>query len=253
MSENIGYRAYDEGVRQLTVEEWVAILQDEEVTHENNIQILNAFFSSVKNYASYGKEIARKLGYAGDNVNGQIKGHAIRIAKKYNVEFSLHRDGKTRYWAFFFYGQNKESSPFWQKLKPNLVEAMKRVSLPDDTSESIVYNPTAPEGKRIQCYVTKYERSPVNRSAAIQWHIKQYGELCCCVCGFSFEKTYGGHGIGFIEVHHKKPLHSRDEEVVIDPKTDLECLCSNCHRMIHHERGAIFTSDELRAIIEEKK
>ncbi|MBR3918614.1 MAG: HNH endonuclease [Clostridia bacterium] len=69
------------------------------------------------------------------------------------------------------------------------------------------------------------------------------------VCGFDFEKTYGDLGKDFIEVHHTKPLFSLEEEVKINPRTDLVCVCSNCHRMIHRKRDSIISIDELKKII----
>lgn len=59
------------------------------------------------------------------------------------------------------------------------------------------------------------------------------------VCGFDF-KRYGACGKNFIEVHHVKPLYDLEKEEIIDPKTDLVCLCSNCHRIIHRKRDFIF-------------
>ena len=100
-----------------------------------------------------------------------------------------------------------------------------------------------PEGKRYQHYVTKYERDPKNRIAAIRIHGTK-----CQVCGFDFEKAYGGYGRGFIEVHHIVPLSTMDEEVLVDPEKDLVCVCSNCHRMIHRKRNAILTIEELKSI-----
>ena len=101
------------------------------------------------------------------------------------------------------------------------------------------------EGKRKQYYTTRYERSRKNREDAIRIH-----GTVCMACSFNFEKTYGDIGKGFIEVHHIKPLSSRDEEIVVNPETDLVCVCSNCHRMIHHIPGKVLTVEELRNIIQ---
>jgi 5-methylcytosine-specific restriction protein A len=84
------------------------------------------------------------------------------------------------------------------------------------------------EGQASYFYSKKYERNPKNRLAAIKIH----GCRCAC-CGFDFEKVYGKRGTGFIEIHHNKPLHSLDEEIVINPLTDFSPVCSNCHRIIH--------------------
>lgn len=100
------------------------------------------------------------------------------------------------------------------------------------------------EGKKTVIYTTKYERSAKNREDAKRIHGTK-----CMICGFDFEKIYGERGKDFIEVHHIKPLYSRDEEVRINPRTDLICVCSNCHRMIHRRKNNILTPDELRALI----
>ena len=99
------------------------------------------------------------------------------------------------------------------------------------------------EGKRLLRYGTVYERSKRNRDAVIRIHGTK-----CMVYGFDFEKTYGEIGRNFIEVHHIKPLFT-SEEMIIDPETDMVCLCSNCHRMIHRIKGKILTCDELKEMI----
>jgi|GEM_PF-7064084 len=114
----------------------------------------------------------------------------------------------------------------------------------NDTNESTVHNPAAPEGKRTQHYVTKYERSAKNRAAAIVYH-----GLTCAVCGFNFAARYGAQGSGYIEVHHNKPLYSLDEEILINPTTDLDCVCANCHRMFHRKKDAILTVAELKSLL----
>lgn len=101
----------------------------------------------------------------------------------------------------------------------------------------------SPEGEKKAQYVTKYERDPKNRAAAIKIH-----GLKCAVCGFDFEKTYGEQGQGFIEVHHIKPLYTLDEVMVINPEMDLICLCSNCHRMIHRKRNQILSVEQLKEL-----
>lgn len=106
----------------------------------------------------------------------------------------------------------------------------------------------AREGRRIVYYGRKYERNPRNRKAAIRIH-----GLTCMACGLNFEEKYGELGQGFIEVHHVKPLNSLDEEIVVNPETDLVCLCSNCHSMIHRKKNYIMSLDELREVLEKKQ
>lgn len=61
------------------------------------------------------------------------------------------------------------------------------------------------------------------------------GSLTCEVCGFDFKEAYGELGVGYIEVHHTKPVHM----LLAGSKTklaDLALLCANCHRMAHRRR-----------------
>lgn len=110
-----------------------------------------------------------------------------------------------------------------------LEQSCNTMSEQTDNLETIVYS--GKEGNQKQYYVTKYERNPENRKEAI--HIHGYA---CQVCGFDFEKVYGELGKEYIEVHHIKPLYSLDEETIVNPETDLICVCSNCHRMLHRKR-----------------
>lgn len=114
----------------------------------------------------------------------------------------------------------------------------------DDPLESFVVS-EGKEGKKVARYVTKYERKPKNRNAAIKIHGYK-----CMACNFEYEKFYGEIGKDFIEVHHVKPLYSLEQEEEINPETDLVCLCANCHRMIHKKRGSIMTVDELKGVIQ---
>jgi 5-methylcytosine-specific restriction enzyme A len=100
-----------------------------------------------------------------------------------------------------------------------------------------------PEGAAKYSYSKRYERDPVNRRKAIEIH-----GCVCSVCGFDFESRYGERGKGYIEIHHTKPLSSDDDEVIIDPKTDLIPVCSNCHRMIHRRKDDVLSIENMLSI-----
>ncbi|MEK5063707.1 HNH endonuclease [Cytobacillus sp. FSL R5-0596] len=101
------------------------------------------------------------------------------------------------------------------------------------------------EGKAVQYYGNKYERSPVNRKKALELH-----GFCCKVCDFNFEKAYGERGKEFIEVHHIKPLHTLGgKQEFFDPRTDLIPVCSNCHRIIHRRPDNVLSIDEMKKIV----
>lgn len=112
------------------------------------------------------------------------------------------------------------------------------------TEQDTVDTESRVEGKKKQYYTTRYERDLKNRNAAIRIHGTK-----CMICGFDYEKVYGELGKGYIEVHHIKPLSSQNEEVNVNPDTDLICVCANCHRMLHRYRNYIISIDELRGIV----
>lgn len=101
------------------------------------------------------------------------------------------------------------------------------------------------EGRRNRRFTNYYERNPKLRAAAIL----HYGTKCM-VCGFDFEKVYGEHGAGYIEVHHLRPVSSLQEQTKVDPNTDMAVVCSNCHRMIHRNKDKILSIEELREILQ---
>lgn len=73
------------------------------------------------------------------------------------------------------------------------------------------------------------------------------GKLECEVCRFDFGRVYGQLGEGYIECHHKTPLH----KLRVAQKTTLEDLalvCANCHRMLHKSINTL-TVEELKKIV----
>lgn len=71
--------------------------------------------------------------------------------------------------------------------------------------------------------------------------LKKLGKLECEICSFDFHVKYGELGYGFIECHHKVPLHALASitETKLD---DLALVCSNCHRMLH-SKNSVSISD----------
>jgi 5-methylcytosine-specific restriction enzyme A len=90
------------------------------------------------------------------------------------------------------------------------------------------------EGGVIMRLHKRYERDPKLITAKKQF-AKSAGAITCEVCDFDFQSTYGELGMGYIEVHHTKPVHTMEA----GHKTkleDLALLCANCHRMAHRRR-----------------
>jgi 5-methylcytosine-specific restriction protein A len=104
-----------------------------------------------------------------------------------------------------------------------------------------------PEGRAIQTLTTRYERSRLNREACIQLKGAR-----CTVCGFDFAEFYGILGIGYVEVHHLKPVSSIGPDYRIDIASDLTPLCSNCHAMAHREDPPV-RLERLRELVEARR
>jgi 5-methylcytosine-specific restriction protein A len=99
------------------------------------------------------------------------------------------------------------------------------------------------EGSMRHVQTRKYERSKFNRNIAIQLH----GERCLG-CGFHFREVYGDVGAGVIEVHHLIPVHLMEQARVVDPRTELVPLCSNCHTIVH-KKDPPFTLSQLQFFV----
>lgn len=124
-------------------------------------------------------------------------------------------------------------------LKKKLVQGSGRPSVtrsPDEVADSKNYY----EGATKSVRVNAYERNDKARLACI----KHYG-LSCCICGFNFEEAYGEMGVGFIHIHHLKPLSEIGEAYQVDPVKDLRPVCPNCHAMIHIRKKP-FSMEEVK-------
>lgn len=116
---------------------------------------------------------------------------------------------------------------------------------PGDAVEPGSETSSAREGS-VESYVAKRrERDPKLRDAKIKSATAGGEPLACEVCSFDFEMKYGRRGRGYIEVHHKNPLHVTG--AVVTELEDLALLCANCHRMVH--RGSWVMPDELASVM----
>ena len=136
--------------------------------------------------------------------------------------------------------KGKEDSTLVAVMPLDCFETYLRYAFDETDKEKCYIN--RKEGDVVELFTTRYERDPKLRTLAIDIH----GTICM-VCGFSYRKKYGKLGEGFIEVHHIKPLSEGIREV--NPETDMVCICSNCHRMIHRKRDYVMTVDELKSLV----
>lgn len=105
----------------------------------------------------------------------------------------------------------------------------------------------AKEGRLLTSLHLRRERSSKLIDQKKKFALKKSGKLECEACGFDFARVYGARGMGFIECHHTKPVHSFGDghKTTTD---DLALLCANCHRMIHTARPWL-QIEELRSIL----
>jgi len=87
---------------------------------------------------------------------------------------------------------------------------------------------TYAEGSRRDVVQTQIERSGAARDSCIDTH-----GTTCIACGFNFGAVYGAIGEGFIHVHHCNPVSLGVRDV--DPVSEMQPLCPNCHAMVHRE------------------
>lgn len=76
------------------------------------------------------------------------------------------------------------------------------------------------------------------------------GKLACEACGIDFGEMYGDFADGYIECHHRTPLH------VSGPTSttlaDLALICANCHRVVHLARPWMAVED-LGKLVESRR
>ena len=123
-----------------------------------------------------------------------------------------------------------------------IVRAGELAKAADVTLDGLAYE----EGGLLLVEHYKRERSTKLRSKKISAVLAAGEPIACEVCAFNFEKFYGERGRGYIEVHHKLPLHVAGQSQT--RLQDLALLCANCHRMIHNKKTWL-TPDELKALI----
>lgn len=125
------------------------------------------------------------------------------------------------------------------------VERERRRPLVFDENEVVVEGPAEITETR------RRARSARLRKAAVD-HFTTKGSLCCAVCSFDFEGAYGERGAGYIEIHHRKPIYTyeqEDEEQTIrEALENLVPVCANCHRMLHRRRDDVWTVERLKEV-----
>jgi hypothetical protein len=92
----------------------------------------------------------------------------------------------------------------------------------EDEDDAEVYA----EGRVSYALHRKLERNPKIAKKVKNKRLREKGDLCCDVCGFSFHERYGAIGIGFIEAHHTVPVPSLKGRQSTK-LADMALVCSN--------------------------
>lgn len=113
------------------------------------------------------------------------------------------------------------------------------------------------EGALDRRTIEQRRRSEKLRKVAIQeFKRKHENRVFCEACNFDFSKTYGKYGKDFIEVHHKMPVHEMNirgsRNQLTEALKGVTLLCSNCHRIVHREKGQMLSISKLKKIIKGK-
>lgn len=66
--------------------------------------------------------------------------------------------------------------------------------------------------------------------------VKRYGRLICERCCFVPSEELGPLGDACIEVHHNATAVAKMRRLTNTRLVDLQCLCANCHKIIHREQ-----------------
>ena len=118
---------------------------------------------------------------------------------------------------------------------------------PVHPAEEIPDGSTYSEGSVTHILVNRYERDAKAREACIA----HYG-VKCDLCGFVFGDFYGDIALGFIHVHHIRPISTLGPNYNVNPIEDLRPVCPNCHAILHRRHPA-YSLQEVRQSIRAKK
>ena len=241
----------------ISAQTFATLLKDREIFTDDTLKIVEYFYLEEDHQATT-KYIVEKYNLSqGMNFNSKICKVVRSIYKKLgdDVVVSQHNQDKPSYWCILFHGWHEGvNNHFVWKLREEVVTAIEELGLfgektknetANSGSETFIYK----EGRLVEEYTVKYERSAKIRDAFLKYFIRKNGNVFCEACGFDFEKVYGALGAGFIEVHHNKPVSSFEDEHTVDIHKDLNCLCANCHRMIHHINGEIISVKQLKKLL----
>lgn len=92
------------------------------------------------------------------------------------------------------------------------------------------------EGSQKRVQHLRRERAPGLAKMKKRRFVEEHGHLFCERCHVIPSKALGPLGDACIEVHHSKTAIAKMGENARTRLADLQCLCANCHRIVHREQ-----------------
>ncbi|MCL2789474.1 MAG: HNH endonuclease [Desulfobulbus sp.] len=240
---------------ELTKEQFVEILRDPKITYDLDKRLFKYIYSC-PNHEAAASVAGKALGYGGKStqapLNSEIGRLAKRIAKGYDIDFTVRSERKYKYWDLFFKGRNKDGLFIWM-LKPNLIEALREsgivayTELDDDSEEQKAIQrakpATAREIKgsedRPLDYTGTEKSKTIKKNSSFAKRALQDAEYTCQVD--STHKTFiTVYDVPYMEGHHLIPCTvDRSEAFMKEYKKNIDCvaniicICPTCHRAVH--------------------
>lgn len=227
--------------------------------HEFGLPLLSAKVINVQTQAA-GEGFYPLYGELGIDTNGRSPAELyreekekIRLCKEWNilVDFlGLDLDmpqptGKSTEYASHPLQQSDNTLKVVEEILDNSsnVES-ENLLYPEQINSHSVYS----EGGKLQITINSYERNEKARKECIHIHGTR-----CTICGFDFGEVFGEEFEGKIHVHHIKPLSETDDRYLVDPETDLIPVCPNCHVAIHSKPSGVYSVEEIKGRLAERK
>lgn len=237
-------------MKQLSIEQYEKAVPNLKERHRTALQELYYLPNSSATAKQFA-EIIHPSNPSTITANGVIGKMGKAIADYLAVIPENYNDGKKERPAYFRLVSDRYYTDIGWTLHANLKRALENLQLVDSqkevyerlTTETLPFTETElfREGKVVQVFVNRYERSQKARRECI----KHYGDTCV-VCSFDFAATYGQDiAKGFIHVHHKREISDIGKEYKVNPLEDLIPLCANCHAAIHLTNPAM-SVEELK-------
>ena len=184
----------------------------------------------------------------------QVNSAMGRIGRKVREAFGAHPDGlapdEYEWWHVIATGTHTPDCGFVWQLRSEVVEALLASGYSisgQQSADELDKTEAFLEGAVRLIHVNAYERNPVARARCIEAH-----GAVCTACGFDFGAVYGEAALGFIHVHHVRPLAAIRAEYEVDPVEDLRPVCPNCHAVIHMTNPSR-TFEEVRVLLQNRK